>query len=124
VACIPQRKYNRQRTDPLREAELREVIPFSVNGVCGLPLADALKKQHAGLDGRDDKMFVDFMSSISIRLEVRSSASTGSNNGLEYVCSGYRMRNGQGRSVITPRFTVWALMSSIDSNVDMEKEAG
>jgi len=81
--CIPQREYERPRTDPVSEAELQEMILFSVNGECGYPLKDALKKQYTGLDGRDDKMFVTCKSSISIRLEVRSSTSTGSNGGLE-----------------------------------------
>ena len=70
-ACIPQREYERQRTDPLSQEELQELIPFSVNGVCGYPLVDALKKQYTGLDGKDDEMFIGFKSSISLRLEVR-----------------------------------------------------
>jgi len=70
-ACIPQREYERPRTDPLSEDELQEMILFGVNGVCGYPLVDALKKQYTGLDGRDDKMFTNCKSSISIRLEVR-----------------------------------------------------
>jgi hypothetical protein len=69
--CIPQREYERQRTDPLREEDLQEMIRFSVKGRCGYPLEDALKKRYAGLDRRDDKMFVDCKSSISIRAEVR-----------------------------------------------------
>lgn len=68
--CIPQRVYERQRTDPLREEDLQEMIRFSVKGRCGYPLEDALKKRYAGLDRRDDKMFVDCKSSISIRVEV------------------------------------------------------
>jgi len=67
--CIPQRDYDRQRTDPLSQHDLQEMILFRVNGRCGYPLVDALKKRYTGLDGRDDKMFVDFKSSISIRLE-------------------------------------------------------
>lgn len=70
-ACIPQREYERQRIHPLSQCDLQETILFSVNGKCGYPLADALRKQYRGLDGRDDKMFVDFKSSISLRLEVR-----------------------------------------------------
>jgi len=70
-ACIPQREFSRQTTDPLTEEELQEMIPFSVNGRCGYPLWDALKRQYTGLDGRDDKVFVGFKSSISLRLEVR-----------------------------------------------------
>lgn len=68
-SCIPQREYDRQRTDSTTEQELRELITFSVNGVCGYPLAEALRKRYTGLDGRDDKVFNGFKSSISIRLE-------------------------------------------------------
>jgi hypothetical protein len=46
------------------------MILFSVEGKCGYPLGDALKKLYTGLDGRDDKIFIGFKSSISIRLEV------------------------------------------------------
>ena len=56
---------------------------FSVNGVCGYPLADALKKEYHGLDGRDDKIFTKSGYSISIRVEVCSSGSTQSNDGLK-----------------------------------------
>ena len=69
-ACIPQREYERQRIYPLSQRDLQEVIQFRVNGKCGYPLVDAMRKQYRGLDGRDDKMFVDFKSSISLRLEV------------------------------------------------------
>jgi len=69
-ACILQREYERSRTDTVSQEGLQEVIPFSVNGVCGYSLANALKKQYTGLDGRDDKMFVYCKSSIFIRLEV------------------------------------------------------
>ncbi|KAF9784370.1 hypothetical protein BJ322DRAFT_1109090 [Thelephora terrestris] len=69
AACIPQREYDRQRTDPLTENDLQEMILFRVGGKCGYPLVDALKKQYTGLDGRDQKVFVGFKSSIAIRLE-------------------------------------------------------
>ena len=69
-ACIQQREYERQRTDPLSPQELQEMILFRVNGKCGYPLGDALKRQFTGLDGKDEKMFVGYKSSISIRLEV------------------------------------------------------
>jgi len=45
------------------------MILFSVGGKCGYPLTDALKEQYTGVDGRDDKVFVGFKSSISIRVE-------------------------------------------------------
>ena len=40
-------------------------------GRCDYPLIDALKKQYAGFDGRDDRVLVGSKSSISLRLEVR-----------------------------------------------------
>ena len=70
-ACIPQREYDRPRTDPPVEDYQPETILFSVGGKCGYPLVDALKKRYTGLDGRDGKVFVGFKTSISIRLEVR-----------------------------------------------------
>ena len=54
-----------------------------MDGACGYPLKDALKKRYAGLDGRDDKMFVGCKSSISLRLEVRLAASARSCDGPE-----------------------------------------
>ena len=81
--CVPQRVYERMRTDPLSTAELQELILFRVNGRCGYPLKDALEKRHTGLEGRDDKMFVDFKSSISIRVEVSSISSVRLNDGVE-----------------------------------------
>ena len=74
-ACIPQREYVRQRTDPVSETELQEIIRFSVNGICGYPLGDALEKQYTGLDEKDERMFICSRSSISMRLEVRPAAS-------------------------------------------------
>lgn len=85
-ACIPQREYQRQRTDPISQHDLPEMILFSVGGKCGYPLGDALVERYTGLDRRDDKMFVDLKSSsIAIRLEVRllGTASAGSDDGLK-----------------------------------------
>ena len=82
-ACIPQREYQRQRTHPVSQHDLQEMILFSVNGKCGYPLVDALRKQYRGLDGRDDKMFVDFKSSISLRLEVSPPTPARSNGRLD-----------------------------------------
>ena len=73
-ACIPQREYERRVTDPLSQDELQEMILFRVNGRCGYPLKDALRSQYTGLDGRDNKMFINCKSPISIRLEVGPSA--------------------------------------------------
>jgi hypothetical protein len=74
-ACIPQREYDRPRSDPLSQGDLQEKILFRVNGKCGYPLKDALGKRYTGLDGRDDKMLIDCKSSVSIRLEVRPATS-------------------------------------------------
>ena len=71
-ACIPQRPYEKQRTDLLTDDDLREMILFRRNGRCGYPLVDALGKRYTGLEKRDEKVFVGYKSSISIRLEVRS----------------------------------------------------
>jgi len=81
--CIPQRIYERPRTDPLTPEQLQEIISFRLNGKCGYPLVDALKKQYTNLEGRDDKMFVHCKSSISIRFEVGPSASARPDNGPE-----------------------------------------
>jgi len=69
--CIPQRGCNEQGFDTPSQHNLQEMILFTVNGKCGYPLVDALKKQYIDLDGRGDKMFVDCKSYISLRLEVR-----------------------------------------------------
>jgi len=42
-----------------------------VNGKCGFSVRSALEKRYAGLDGRDDHMFVGFRSAITVRFEVR-----------------------------------------------------
>ena len=103
-ACIPQREYDRPRTDPLPQYELQEMILFNVGGKCGYPLVDTFKKQYTGLDGRDEKMFVDSKSSISIRLEVRSLHLQDRMAVLNSVVSGCRMRSGRSRLVPTPMF--------------------
>jgi hypothetical protein len=83
--CVPQREYDRQRADPLNGSELQEMILFSVERKCGYPLGNALKKLYTGLDGRDDKVFIGFKSSISIRLEVRSTCRKGSTITLNII---------------------------------------
>lgn len=82
-ACVPRREYDRSWIAPLSRHELEETILFSVNGKCGYPLADALREQYVGLDGKDDMMFVDFRSDVFLRLEVRPSVPAGSNDGLD-----------------------------------------
>jgi len=68
-ACVPQPECDGSRTNPLSRYEPEETILFSVNGHCGYPLSDALKEQYAGLDGKGDKIFVDFKSP-ALRLGV------------------------------------------------------
>jgi hypothetical protein len=46
-----------------------------VNGKCGFSVKSALEKRYAGLDGRDDFMFVGFRTAVSVRFEVREHAS-------------------------------------------------
>ena len=106
-ACIPQREYDRPRTDPLSQHELAETILFRVNGKCGYPLGDALRKRYRGLDGRDDKMFADSKTSISLRIEVRSHTSPRPICGLEYCLQwlpyGKWTRQVGADSLILPR---------------------
>ena len=83
-SCIPQREYERQRTDLLSQNELQEMILFRVDGKCGYPLRDALRKRYTGLGGRDDKMFEDSKSSISIRVEVSPISSARFDDGIEF----------------------------------------
>jgi len=126
-ACIPQREYERQRTHPLSPHDLQETIVFSVNGKCGYPPVDALRKQYRGLDGRDDKMFVNFKSSISLRLEVRPPAPTWSNCRLDSRLQWlpYRKWTRQvGAEALTPSFRCANVNDSKDSNVDLAEGPG
>ena len=70
-ACIPQRKYAPRTGFPAFFPHEQETIFFSVNGKCGYPLENALKKQYAYLDGGYEKVVVSSTSSTTIRLEVR-----------------------------------------------------
>ena len=124
-ACIPQRQYDRPRTDPLTEQELQETILFSVNGVCGYPLRDALKKQYTGLDKRDEKVFVNCKSSISIRLEVCPPASAQFNNGPESCLQWlpyekWTKQVGAG----SPISFAWKSVTPVDTNVDLAQGPG
>jgi hypothetical protein len=103
-ACIPQREYDRQRTDPITDEELQEMILFKVGGRCGYPLGNALRKLYTGLDGRDDKVLTGFKSSISIRVEVSLTRRKDPTITLNLVLSGFLMRNGQNRLAPTPMF--------------------
>ena len=124
-ACIPQRIYDRQRTDPLSQHDLQEMILFSVNGKCGFALEDALKKCYTGLDGRDDKMFADFKSSISIRLEVRpaGSARFKFDGDLEPCLQWLPYDKWTKQVGADSRFFIaWTLMNPVDPNVDLAEE--
>ena len=123
-ACIPQREYERQRTDPTPEHELQEMILFRVNGKCGYPLRDALKKQYTGLDGRDDRMFVNFKSSISIRLEVRPAASALSGGGLEPCLQWLSYEKWTKQVGAGSRILPQTLTSPVDPNVDLAEDGG
>jgi len=68
--CVPQRRYETPRHDPASEHERGALITFSVNGKCGFSVRNALDKRYAGLDGRDDHMFVGFKSAVAVRFEV------------------------------------------------------
>lgn len=70
--CVPQRSYPCPKNDPISDSERGALITFSVNGKCGFSVKSALEKRYAGLDGRDDHMFVGFRSAISIRFEWKA----------------------------------------------------
>ena len=56
-------------------------------------MKSALEKRYAGLDGRDDHMFVGFRSTISIRLEVSEPCVCDPEVGLDVY--GYLLRSGR-----------------------------
>ena len=66
MTLVPQRQYARTG-----DRDLHDSIYFSVNGRSGIPARDAIGKIYAGLEGRDDRVFVDKASVITLRLEVR-----------------------------------------------------
>ena len=119
--CIPQREYEKQRTDATTEGELQEMISFSVNNKCGYPLLAALKKAYTGLDGRDDKVFTGAKSSISIRIEVSVTHRRDPTATLNSVFSGYHTRSGRDRLVPTFIFHCMDPNLPPDSNIDLEK---
>jgi len=65
---VPQRPYDHGR----RQWDFKplEPVPFSVNGLYGINMGDALRKQFTGLDGRDDQVLEDTTGVISCRLMV------------------------------------------------------
>lgn len=65
---VPQRVYEHGR----RQWDFRqsEPISFSVGGLRGINMGEALRKQFTGLDGRDDSMLQNTTGTISCRLLV------------------------------------------------------
>lgn len=55
------------------DRDQHNTIYFKVNGCLGIPVRDAIGKIYAGLEGRDDRVFVDKASVMMLRLEVRPS---------------------------------------------------
>lgn len=66
MTLVPQRQYARTG-----DRDQHNSILFKVNGRLGIPARDAIGKIYAGLEGRDDRVFVDGPSVIMLRLEVR-----------------------------------------------------
>lgn len=87
-SCIPQRRYANSKNDPISDSERGTLITFSVNGKCGFPVRRALEKRYAGLDGRDDHMFVGFRSAIAVRFEVRETACKVSDSVIQKLMAG------------------------------------
>ena len=99
------------------------MILFKVNGKCGYPLHDALKKCYTGLDGRDERMFHGFKSSISLRFEVRVFHRYDPNDGLQSFSTVVAIRKVVKAGQCLPsRFITQTFMSPIDSNFDLEEE--
>ena len=66
MSLVPQRKYARTG-----DRDQYNSIYFKVNGRSGISVRDAIGKIYAGLEGRDNRVFVDKPSVIMLRLEVR-----------------------------------------------------
>lgn len=69
--AIPQRPYPRRPWLTTNEAQPGDFIGFSANDDCGISMSAALQGNFAGLEGRDDSVFVciDCGTSISLRIE-------------------------------------------------------
>ena len=67
---VPQRLYDHGRRQ--WDFERLEPVFFSVNGIPGINLGHALRKQFTGLDGRDDPVLQGTTGVISCRLMVWS----------------------------------------------------
>ena len=65
MTLVPQRQYARTG-----DRDQHNSIYFKANGRSGIPARDAIGKIYAGLDGRDDRVFVDKASVMMLRLEV------------------------------------------------------
>lgn len=64
---VPQKPYGRGG-----DREKRKSINFKVNGRSGIPACDAVRRFYVGLEGRDDRVFIDEPNVLMLRLEVRS----------------------------------------------------
>lgn len=66
MTMVPQRPYPRTR-----DSKRHKPIIFKVDGRLGIPVHDAIAGVYAGLEGRDDRVFVNKPSVLMLRLEVR-----------------------------------------------------
>lgn len=66
MTVIPQRSYPRKG-----DHKGQESIIFKVNGRSGISIENAIGRLYAGLEGRDDQVFVGKCSVLMLRLEVR-----------------------------------------------------
>ena len=69
MAMVPQRPYAMTGG-----REKQRSIIFKVTGRLGIPVRDALRRNYAGLEGRDNLVFVDEAGVITLRLEAGSVA--------------------------------------------------
>ena len=65
---VPQRVY--KYGDKQRNFKKADPIPFSVDGLPGINMGNALRKKFKGLDGRDNPMFQNAAGAISCRFLV------------------------------------------------------
>jgi hypothetical protein len=67
MTIVPQGSYAKKRRD-----KKQEVLTFKVNGHPGITARDAMRKIYVGLEGRDERVFEDKPSVLTLRLQVRS----------------------------------------------------
>jgi hypothetical protein len=73
AAEVPQRHYRSAPLSPDLTYENGEVIIFSKNGDCGVPIVDAADYRLSDLLGGDDSIFANTaVSTFSVRIEVRN----------------------------------------------------